>query len=137
MCLGGLSGFIGNFLGFQHGGLVIGPGTGRSDSIPLRLSRGEYVVNAAAARRNLPLLNAINAGAAMTGDSHQTVVQVIDQRTTGTDDESLQVSERRGPDGRRLVQVLIRDTVAAGLQRGEFDVPIRRRYGTRPAIPPR
>lgn len=42
------------------GGFVTGPGTATSDSIPARLSNGEFVVNAAATRNNLPLLNAIN-----------------------------------------------------------------------------
>ena len=47
------------------GGRVVGPGTRTSDSIPAWLSDGEFVVNAAAANRNLPLLEAINAGAGM------------------------------------------------------------------------
>ncbi|APH72884.1 hypothetical protein [Aquibium oceanicum] len=44
------------------GGYVSGPGTSTSDSIPARLSDGEYVVNAAATKRNRALLEAINAG---------------------------------------------------------------------------
>lgn len=56
-------------IGLADGGLVRGPGTGRSDSIPARLSNGEYVVNAAATRQNLPLLEAINSkGAAKFAD---------------------------------------------------------------------
>ncbi len=47
---------------FSRGGLVTGPGTGTSDSIPARLSNGEYVVNAASATRNYPLLSMINEG---------------------------------------------------------------------------
>lgn len=42
------------------GGEVHGPGTATSDSIPARLSAGEFVVNASAAREFLPLLHAIN-----------------------------------------------------------------------------
>ena len=45
--------------GHAHG-RVLGPGTGTSDSIDAKLSNGEFVVNAAATRRNLPLLHAIN-----------------------------------------------------------------------------
>lgn len=33
-----------NAMGFATGGLVTGPGTGTSDSIPARLSRGEFVI---------------------------------------------------------------------------------------------
>ena len=42
------------------GGYITGPGTGTSDSIPARLSSGEYVINAAATRRNRSLLEKIN-----------------------------------------------------------------------------
>jgi hypothetical protein len=45
-----------------RGGRVIGPGSGTSDSILARLSHGEFVVNAAATRAFLPLLDAINRG---------------------------------------------------------------------------
>ena len=48
--------------GFATGGYISGPGTGTSDSIPARLSDGEYVINAAATRRNKPLLDKINSG---------------------------------------------------------------------------
>jgi len=42
------------------GGYISGPGTGTSDSIPARLSDGEYVINAASTRRNRALLDKIN-----------------------------------------------------------------------------
>ncbi|MBX5149578.1 hypothetical protein HJB78_00975 [Rhizobium lentis] len=44
------------------GGRVRGAGTATSDSIPAYLSDGEFVVNAAATRRNRDALEAINAG---------------------------------------------------------------------------
>jgi tape measure domain-containing protein len=44
------------------GGLIVGAGTGTSDSIPAMLSNREFVVNAAQTKRFLPLLQAINAG---------------------------------------------------------------------------
>jgi len=47
---------------FAPGGQVFGQGGPRSDKIPAMLSNGEYVVNAAATSRTLPLLNAINYG---------------------------------------------------------------------------
>ena len=49
------------------GGYVSGPGTSTSDSIPARLSNGEFVVNAAATRQNFGLLSAINNGYATGG----------------------------------------------------------------------
>lgn len=45
-----------------RGGLITGPGTSLSDSIPAMLSNGEFVVNARATRKWLPLLEAINSG---------------------------------------------------------------------------
>ncbi|MEU1526352.1 phage tail tape measure protein [Nocardia rhamnosiphila] len=47
---------------FRTGGLVSGPGTGTSDDIFAMLSNREYVVNAVATGKNLPLLEAINSG---------------------------------------------------------------------------
>ncbi len=68
-------GQIGDAPGFAEGGspggLIQGPGTGTSDSIlailgngrgPIRVSTDEFIVNAAATKRNLPLLHAINSG---------------------------------------------------------------------------
>ena len=52
---------------YEGGGRISGPGSGRSDSIlgfpaMVRVSNGEYVVNAKSTARYLPLLQAINAG---------------------------------------------------------------------------
>lgn len=44
------------------GGSVSGPGSGTSDSVPMMLSNGEYVVNAKAAARFRSLLDRINFG---------------------------------------------------------------------------
>lgn len=46
---------------FDAGGPVFGPGGPRDDRVPAWLSNGEFVVNAAAARRHLGLLFDINA----------------------------------------------------------------------------
>ena len=50
--------------GFADGGTVRGPGGPRSDSIPAMLSNGEFVVNARAASRFRPQLEAMNSPAA-------------------------------------------------------------------------
>ena len=63
---GGLGGLISGLFqsaGFASGGYVTGPGTGTSDSIPARLSAGEYVLRADAVRRvGLEFLHALNGG---------------------------------------------------------------------------
>jgi hypothetical protein len=77
--LGGLlkSGFsaIMSWLPFASGGYVSGPGTSTSDSIPARLSNGEFVVRAAATRKHLPLLQAINSGRALAAFAEGGLVQ--------------------------------------------------------------
>lgn len=59
---GGIFGMIFSGLSLADGGYVSGPGTSRSDSIPARLSNGEFVVNARATAENRPLLEALNTG---------------------------------------------------------------------------
>jgi hypothetical protein len=49
------------------GGLIRGPGSERSDSIPAMLSDGEFVVNARSTRLFQPLLAAINSSADIPG----------------------------------------------------------------------
>lgn len=53
---------IGAILGFAGGGKIRGAGSTRSDSVLMRGSQGEFVVNAHDAAQNLPLLEAINSG---------------------------------------------------------------------------
>lgn len=49
--------------GVSTGGLIRGPGTPTSDSIPAMLSDGEFVIRAAQARKYLSVLRSINTGA--------------------------------------------------------------------------
>ena len=119
--------------GFATGGYVSGAGTGTSDSIMARLSDGEFVVNAAATKRNRALLEAINSNervsvaggggsvvstqsSAQSGGSQTN--QVIHQVTIENYSQS-QVETRTDPDGRLrvLVQAVkeqIADEFAAG-----------------------
>lgn len=64
----GITGVWPTTAGYAFGGYVSGPGGPRDDAIPARLSNGEFVVNAAATSRNLPLLESINSGAARFAD---------------------------------------------------------------------
>jgi TP901 family phage tail tape measure protein len=47
---------------YATGGLISGMGTSTGDRVPILASPGEFVVNAAATRSNLPLLESINQG---------------------------------------------------------------------------
>jgi tape measure domain-containing protein len=60
--LNSIGDFVSSIFSFAEGGMVIGPGTGTSDSIMARLSNGEFVVNAQATKENYKLLTAINSG---------------------------------------------------------------------------
>ncbi|MCX4095338.1 transglycosylase SLT domain-containing protein [Nocardia sp. alder85J] len=59
---GDLSAQWGQGHGYADGGFITGPGGPRSDGIRAMVSPGEYVVNAFAAARHRPELEAINAG---------------------------------------------------------------------------
>lgn len=62
---------LGGVKKFASGGLVSGPGTSTSDSIPARLSHGEYVINARAVSRLgvsfLDAINGLSAGPRISG----------------------------------------------------------------------
>jgi hypothetical protein len=61
--LGGLISGLFQWAGFASGGYVTGPGTTTSDSIPARLSAGEYVLRAEAVRRvGVDFLHLLNGG---------------------------------------------------------------------------
>lgn len=68
----GIGSFIGSLVGaFAEGGPISGPGTGTSDSIPARLSTGEYVVRASAASANRALLDQLNYGTPASMESNR------------------------------------------------------------------
>lgn len=62
----GIFDFIGGIFGFAQGGLFHGAGTGTSDSNLIRVSDGEFITNANATKKYLPLLRAINNGQSLT-----------------------------------------------------------------------
>lgn len=59
--------------GFELGGRVMG-GTPGVDSVPILAQQDEFIVNANAARRNMPLLEAINSGITPRGFANGGVV---------------------------------------------------------------
>lgn len=61
--IGRIFGAVGGAVTAATGGYITGPGTGTSDSIPARLSNGEYVIRAASVSRyGVDFLHAINRG---------------------------------------------------------------------------
>jgi TP901 family phage tail tape measure protein len=65
-----------------RGGLLRGPGTGTSDSIPLWGSAGEFMMNAKATSANLPALAAMNSGGtATTGVGVNITINALDSKS--------------------------------------------------------
>lgn len=95
--------------GFATGGYVSGAGTGTSDSIMARLSDGEFVVNAAATKRNRALLEAINSnervsvagggGAVVSTQAGSSGASGIQQNIYIQNHTTAQVEQRRMPNG--------------------------------------
>lgn len=114
-----------------EGGPVYGPGSGTSDSIPARLSHGEFVVRAAAVRQPgmLEALSAINAGPSRPavspppGPRRYADGGLVAGAGGGRLDASLTIGLERGlvvrdiesPEGQRaVVRVVARNSRAAG-----------------------
>lgn len=116
--------------GFATGGYFTGSGTGTSDSNLAKISNGEFIVNAAATRKNRALLEAINSGervstsggaATGTGGSPmpQPIVQIYqDSSRAGTS----QVTREGNQD-------FIKVWVASIMGDGEADQAMRAKYG--------
>lgn len=95
--------------GFATGGYVSGAGTGTSDSIMARLSDGEFVVNAAATKRNRALLEAINSnervsvagggGSVVSTQPGSSGTSGIQQNIYIQNHTTAQVEQRRMPNG--------------------------------------
>lgn len=127
---------------FANGGLVRGPGTGRSDSISAMLSNGEFVMSASAVKRlgvgnlermnkgQVPMLNTGGLiGTTSPGSfSANTNVQIVDQ---STGQKEFTVEESTNQFGQREIKVMIQSAMKEGLMRGEFDREMGSRFGVR------
>ncbi len=89
-----------------HGGGLVAPG-----EVPIVAHRGEVVGWPEQLRRVF---------------GSEVIVQIIDQRSSGTRPE---VSRERGPDGREVVRVPIREEVGRGLAQGWWDQTMGSAYG--------
>ncbi|MCE1000022.1 tape measure protein [Pseudomonas sp. NMI1173_11] len=116
--------------GFATGGYFTGSGTGTSDSNLAKISNGEFIVNAAATRKNRALLEAINSGERVSTGSGsgpggaasampQPIVQIFeDPSRAGTS----QVTREGNQD-------FIKVWVASVMGDGEADQALRAKYG--------
>ncbi|MBK5072577.1 tape measure protein [Budviciaceae bacterium CWB-B4] len=100
------------------GGLIRGPGTSTSDSIPSNLSNGEYVIQAAAVRRyGVDYLHALNNGRLRGFSEGGLVSSPTPRNTTGINEsaEKLRQSGENGPTGYAptIQQTLVLDSAEA------------------------
>lgn len=115
---GGLGSLLGGgdlFGGLATGGMVTGPGTGTSDSIPTMLSNGEFVINARATARNRHLLEAINAGGSVQRYASGGYVGSDSRRMTargGSDLPATIYLDMRGVQGDREIEAIARRSAA-------------------------
>lgn len=130
-----------NSSGFANGGLVTGPGTGTSDSIPARLSNGEFVMKASAVRSlGLDTLEQMNEGKMPLFASGGPVGSVpmpmqmdsgihvtINDYSTGN--KTFETQEEVGPGGQRQLKILVRDAVKESIRSGEIDKDMASAYG--------
>lgn len=117
---------VGYEYGLADGGMITGPGTSTSDSIPAMLSNGEYVVNAAAVKKvGVGFLEGINNGyvkhfasggyVSKTGSASSQngpEVQVIIENNTGS---QMQARTNTKNDGEKQITQIILSTVTEGI----------------------
>ncbi|MCP2209459.1 hypothetical protein [Bradyrhizobium diazoefficiens] len=114
------------------GGYIAGPGTGTSDSIPARLSNGEFVVRASAVAKHRPVLEAINSdriprfadgglvgtgspAAPLVGPQH-VIAPRIAVTVQGSPGQSSQDHQRMGESVAQAAQHHIKTLIAAELR---------------------
>jgi hypothetical protein len=132
---------------FATGGFVSGAGTGTSDSIPARLSDGEYVINAAATRMlgkgyldqlNSGRVPAMNRGGsagrvpaiAMSNPSQgwgDLSVQVINEGNSEM--EATRTEQGYDENGQMQMRIFVRQVVREEMDSGNMDKSMGRNYG--------
>lgn len=108
----------GRLLAFAGGGVVGGPTL-------FPMARGMGLMGEAGPEAVMPLQR-IGGRLGVNAAGGGVMVQIIDQRGSGA---RPQVSEGRGPDGRKLISVLIRDEVKGMFRDGSLDRDMAANYG--------
>lgn len=128
---------------FATGGYVSGAGTATSDSIPARLSNGEYVINAAATRMlgtdvldqlnkgHMPMLASggfVGTNSASGGNFNTNItVELINQSSSNV--EVGGVEQFTDQNGEPKLRAYIRDVVRTEMNNGQFDKALKNNYG--------
>ena len=99
------------------GGLIRGPGTGTSDSIPAMLSDGEYVINAKATSMFRPLLDAINYGKSLPASTPTGAVNAKEGSTSSPQNINITVNPSAGMNERELAKLVSKE-IAYSMRKG-------------------
>lgn len=118
------------------GGMISGPGTGTSDSIPALLSNGEFVMNASATRRFLPMLERMNnkyasGGLVGGGTSGGTTLIVNDNRNAN--DPPVQMERSKDSNGNETIRMYINKEIKRSANNGTLDKTLSSNYGLKRA----
>jgi hypothetical protein len=110
----------GQLIPFASGGIITRPTV-------FPMANGSALTGEAGPEAVMPLTR-VNGmlGVRAAGGGGDVTVQIIDQRQSGAQP---QVSQSTGPDGRKMIQVLIRDEVSRSFSSGEMDRVMTANYG--------
>jgi hypothetical protein len=115
---------------FAEGGLVVGPGTGTSDSITAKLSNGESVINAKSTKMFAPVLSAINqAGGGKAIPNFANGGLVTSSMTTTTDNSFDRLEKAIYSLADRPIETYVKQTVVTNAQDTARKIKNRTTFG--------
>lgn len=124
---------LGSYLAGRGGVFPMGSGGLIGGARTFPFARGTGLAGEAGIEGVFPLQTTRDGrlGVAAAGAESGPLVIINDNRTQGG---GLEQRETRGPDGKRMVEVFITDTVNRNLEQGRFDTAMRSRYAVTPGL---
>lgn len=120
---------------FATGGMVRGPGTSRSDSIPANLSDGEFVMRAEAVRRiganNLERMNEGNVPGFARGGAVGNVTSAPTINIISEGGNQVEMEEGVGANGEPEITARVKDATRDNMRRGRHDRDMRSNFGVK------
>jgi hypothetical protein len=111
----------GNVIPFATGGIVTRP-----TLFPMANGRG--LMGEAGPEAILPLKRGPDGALGLSGGGGGGTVVVINDMRTNKDSKAAETEESMGPDGRKMISVLIRDEVKKGMNSGDYDRTLQTSY---------
>lgn len=120
---------------FRDGGMIRGPGTSRSDSIPANLSDGEFVMRAEAVRRiganNLERMNEGNVPNFARGGAVGNVTSAPTINIISEGGNQVEMEEGVGANGEPEITARVKDATRDNMRRGRHDRDMRSNFGVK------